>query len=369
MKMKYVQIHELISYPASNLNRDDLQRPKTVRMGDSTRLRISSQSLKRAWRVSDVMHEAFPEMGIRTNKLSEYIQEALEKGMTLKELISGGTAVTRQPVDRKIAKEYGASIDDRFRSQKASADDDSDDSDDKKGKKKEKKKQLLHYSPAELDRVDELMARISQGEKPEVPDMLSESDFPVDIAMFGRMVANDARFNCEAAVQVAHAFTVHKGVVEDDFFTAVDDLSGDDDQGAGHLSELGFGAGLFYMYICVDFELLRKNLGSEELARKALLKLIETSATVSPTGKQNTFASRAYASYILVEKGDRQPRSLSSAFLKPVRGDDMLKEAIDSIRRTESNMNSVFGMCYDDSYEMDVSTGTGSFEGLASFLQ
>ena len=104
--MKFVQIHELISYPASNLNRDDLQRPKTVRMGDSTRLRISSQSLKRAWRVSDVMHEAFPEMGIRTNKLSEYIQEALEKGMTLRELISGGTEVTRQPVDKKTAGGY-----------------------------------------------------------------------------------------------------------------------------------------------------------------------------------------------------------------------------------------------------------------------
>lgn len=362
--MKYVQVHELVSYPASNLNRDDLQRPKTVKIGESMRLRVSSQSLKRAWRVSDSMHDAFPEMGIRTNKLSQYIQTALERGMTLQDAIEDNGRVTRNPVDRKTAVKYGNLLDERIRNPKSSKE-----GEDKEKETGEKKKQLIHYTPAELKRIDEIMAKVSDGENPEIGLLNSDGQFPVDIAMFGRMVANDPRFNCEAAVQVAHAFTVHKATVEDDFFTAVDDLTPEDDSGAGHLGETGFGAGLFYLYICVDFELLVKNLGSEELAHEALMKLIEVSATVSPTGKQNSFASRAYASYILVEKGDRQPRSLSSAFLKPVRGDDLLKDSIEAIRKLESNMDSVFGRCYDDSYEMDVSAGKGSMDGLRTFLE
>lgn len=360
--MKYVQIHELVSYPASNLNRDDLQRPKTVKIGDSTRLRISSQSLKRAWRVSDTMHDAFPEMGVRTNKLSYYIQTALEKGMSLQDMLEDNGRITRNPVDKKVAAKYGNLLDDRLRNPKSST---AEDKDENKG---EKKKQLIHYAPSELKRVDEIMAKVSEGEDPDVGVLSSDNQFPVDIAMFGRMVAGDRKFDCEAAVQVAHAFTVHKAVIEDDFFTAVDDLTPEDDSGAGHLGETGFGAGLFYLYICVDFELLTKNMGSEELAHEALVKLIETSATVSPTGKQNSFASRAYASYILVEKGSKQPRSLSSAFLKPIRGDDLLQNSIDVMKELENNMDSVFGPCYDDSYEIDVSAGKGSIEGLRTFL-
>jgi CRISPR system Cascade subunit CasC len=168
--------------------------------------------------------------------------------------------------------------------------------------------------------------------------LLSKPRQAVDIAMFGRMLADSPAFNVEAAVQVSHAITVHKAAVEDDYFVAVDDLNnGQEDSGASHIGERGYGAGLFYLYLCIDRELLQENLGGDEaLTQRALEALLNAVTKVSPTGMQNSFASRAYASYVLAEKGDQQPRSLAQAFLKPVKpyGDqDMLAEAVKAINK------------------------------------
>ena len=66
---EFIQLHLLTNYAPSNLNRDDLGRPKTAKMGGVDRLRISSQSLKRAWRTSEVFEKAkVGQLGIRTKK-------------------------------------------------------------------------------------------------------------------------------------------------------------------------------------------------------------------------------------------------------------------------------------------------------------
>ncbi|MBA1329674.1 CRISPR-associated protein Cse4, partial [Candidatus Endoriftia persephone str. Guaymas] len=187
--------------------------------------------------------------------------------------------------------------------------------------------QLAHFSPEELAAIDALVDELAaSGEAPtqERLALLRERHTAADIALFGRMLASSPKYNTEAAAQVAHAISVHKVTVEDDFFTAVDDLNnGEEDMGAGHMGETEFAAGLFYQYICIDRDLLRKNLsGDTELADKTLDALIRAAATVAPCGKQNSFASRARASYILCERGEAQPRSLSVAFLKPVAGQD-----------------------------------------------
>ena len=142
------------------------------------------------------------------------------------------------------------------------------------------------------------------------------------------MMAAAPDFNVEAAAQVAHAITVHRTEVEDDFFSAVDDLNrGEDDRGAGHLGEAEFAAGLFYLYLCIDRDLLLRNLGGDQpLAMRTLRALLEAVVKVPPSGKQASFASRAYASYVLAEKGRMQPRSLAVAYLKPVAGEDYLAE-------------------------------------------
>ena len=131
------------------------------------------------------------------------------------------------------------------------------------------------------------------------------------------------------------------------------------------MGDTEFAAGLFYIYICIDKQLLINNLSShEELANTTLASLIEAVATVAPTGKQNSFASRARASYILCETGDQQPRSLSVAYLKPVEGKNMLDDAIKSLTHKRNNMDAVYGKCSDKQIEMNADTGEGSLQEI-----
>ena len=197
----------------------------------------------------------------------------------------------------------------------------------------------------------------------------------VDIAMFGRMLASKPEYEIEAACQVAHAISVHPVVIEDDYFTAIDDLNdGSENAGAAHIGETGFAAGLFYSYICINREQLIKNLGGdEELAMKAIKALTEAAVKVSPNGKQNSFGSRAYASYVLAEKGDQQPRSLSVAFLKPImnqgiEGVDFGTAAINALTTHRDNMDTVYGSCADDCCSFNALEGEGTLAELLAFV-
>ncbi len=204
--------------------------------------------------------------------------------------------------------------------------------------------------------------------------LLVRESTAVDIALFGRMLAAVPAFNFDAAVQVSHAITVHKAAAEDDYFSAVDDLNtGLKDKGAAHIGERGYGAGLFYLYVCINRELLKDNLGGDgALTGKALEALVHAMTKVSPTGMQNSHASRAYASYVLAEKGDQQPRSLAQAFLKPVKpfeDEDMLDKAVNAIAKRRDNFDKVYGACADARYEINVEKGEGSLTELVTFVQ
>jgi CRISPR system Cascade subunit CasC len=229
--------------------------------------------------------------------------------------------------------------------------------------------QLAHFGPAEISAIDELVAKLAardEGPADEELQLLRKSPGAVDIALFGRMVAANPVFNQEAAAQVAHAISVNAVQVEDDFFTAVDDLKPrEEDAGAAHMGEVEFGAGVFYLYICVDRHLLIENLSDDgQLAKRALRALTEAAATVAPTGKQATFASRARASYILAETGNQQPRSLAVAFLDPVRKGPILEEAIGRLTETTEKMDQVYGACAERRVTIDAVHGEGSFVGL-----
>jgi len=343
---RFIQLHLLTSYPPSNLNRDDLGRPKTAIMGGKARLRISSQSLKRAWRTSEIFENALNNhIGTRTKaKGLEVYEKLIEKG-----------------VSKKLAFESAKAIADVFGKLK------------KKDKENEfaelEIEQLAHISPEEDKAINALIDQIvSSQSKPEKEDLalLKKRHTASDIALFGRMLASDPKFNTEAAAQIAHAITVHPVVVEDDFFTAVDDLNnGDDDMGAGHMGDTEFSAGLFYLYACIDKQLLIENLSDDEaLANKTIASLIEAMATVAPTGKQNSFASRARASYILCETGDQQPRSLSVAYLKPVKGENMLEDAVKNLNERLENMDKAYGACADKRCSMNADTGEGSLQEI-----
>jgi len=347
---RFIQLHLLVSYPPSNLNRDDTGRPKTALIGDANRLRISSQSLKRAWRTSDSFEQALAGfIGVRTKEMGEKVYLSL----------------LEKDVDQKSAREWAKSIAGCFGKLKSS----------KKTEKNEDLhiEQLAHFSPEEQSAVTSLIERLAvSNEAPTDSELalLTNPKQAVDIAMFGRMLASSPRFNVEAAVQVAHAVTIHKVAVEDDYFSAVDDLNtGADDVGAAHIGETGFGAGVFYLYLCINRELLMENLGNDlELTTKALSALVHAATKVSPTGKQNSFASRAYAAYALAEKGDQQPRTLAQAFLKPVKGGDMLETAVGELTRRYQNFDKVYGACADDRKHFNVETGEGSLDELVRFI-
>lgn len=349
---QFIQLHLLTSYPPSNLNRDDLGRPKTAVLGGARRLRISSQSLKRAWRTSDLFQQALAgHVGTRTKAMGTEVFKALKAGgVPDKAARAAATRISgvfgKPKTARKGEEDTGARIE---------------------------IEQLAHFSPEERAAIDALVETLV-AEKREPTDeelkLLKKDHSAVDIALFGRMLADAPDYNVEAAAQVAHAVTVHATEVEDDYFSAVDDLNtGEGDRGAGHIGEAEFAAGLFYLYLCIDRDLLAENLGGdEELTRKALHSLVEAAAKVPPSGKQASFASRAYASYVLAEKGRQQPRSLCVAFLKPVQGGDFLSEAVRRLGETRESFDAVYGATVESVYEVDAARGNGRFDDLLGFV-
>ena len=338
----FLQLHLLTSYPPSNLNRDDMGRPKTARMGGVERLRVSSQSLKRHWRTSDLFESALSgHLGKRTKRLGvEVFDILLEGGITPKK-------ATEWAVD--IANVFG------------------------KGKKEELEiEQLVHVSLAEREAVHELARLLASEQRPaakEELDLLRKDRMDADIALFGRMLASKPIYNVEAACQVAHAISVHSVMVEDDYFTAVDDLNeGKEDLGASHIGEKGFAAAVFYSYICLDTDLLLQNLnGDQALVDRTIAALVEVAAKVSPSGSQNSFASGSMANYVLVEKGPQQPRSLSVAFLKPIKGENQLEDAIKALNNQYKIFDQVYDNCADERYVMDAVNGKGSLKEMVEF--
>lgn len=348
----FIQLHILTSYPPANLNRDDLGRPKTAKMGGVDRLRVSSQSLKRTWRTSDLFQSAMSgHLGTRTKRIGHGVYQGL----------------LARDVTEKMALEWTKEIAGQFGALKKDKDNPLNEIE---------IEQLVHVSPAEQQAIDNLVIKLAAKQRAPEKDelaLLRKEEQAVDIALFGRMLASKPAFNVEAACQVAHAISVHPVVIEDDYFTAVDDLNDySEDAGAAHIGETGFAAGLFYSYLCINKTLLVDNLGGDrQLADKAIASLTEAAVKVAPQGKQNSFGSRAYASYVMAEKGDQQPRSLSVAFLKPIdprQSDDFATDAIAALRQQQQNFDQVYGDCADGRYELNAVKAEGNFKELLSFI-
>lgn len=346
---RFLQLHFLTIYPLSNPNRDDLGRPKTANYGGAPRLRISSQALKRAARLSDVMQAHLKgHLGDRTQRIGEVVRDAVAEACDSDEQAS------------EIAK----TVTDIFGKLDAQAA--------KQGAIRTR--QLAFISPEERFAAIELARQALGGEKlPPGKELkklvLRTADGAADVAMFGRMLADDPDFNREAAVQVSHALTTHRALVEDDYYTAVDDLKLlAEDAGAGFVGEAGFGSGVFYTYACVDTDLLAENLdGDLELAARAAGTLVEALATATPSGKRNSFAHQTRAGYIRAESGDAQPRSLAGAFFKPVEGQDLMAASVHALEEMAERMDAAYGACAEASETMNVAEGRGTLAAVRAF--
>lgn len=365
---RFIQLHMLTAYPPANLNRDDQGSPKTAKMGGYDRLRVSSQCLKRTWRTSESFEQALADhIGTRTKEMGLKVYDRL---------IEHG-------VKHKDALEWTKSIAGVFGKLKTLSKKETEGLKKLPPEDRQKKElveveieQLAFFDTEEEQRMmelaDKLAANNEEPSKDEL-DLLRNHVTSADIALFGRMLASSPAFNIEAACQVAHAISVHPVVIEDDYFTAIDDLNdGLDDLGASHIGETRFAAGLFYSYICINRELLIENLGGDEaLAIKAIRALIDAAVKVAPSGKQNSFASRAYASYVLAEKGDQQPRSLSVAYLKPINpreNDDFVPDSIQALIKQKNSFDKVYGACADDRYELNVPEEKGTLDEMLEFV-
>ena len=308
--VRFLQIHSLHGYSAVLLNRDDSGLAKRMTYGGTIRTRVSSQCLKRHWRVAESVH-------------------ALQR-------IEGAVAAvrSRETVTRRVVEplantghdaELITAIETAF--QTAVYGD--------KGDKRSNRQPLLLGEPeiAYLADAARKIAETHKGEpkaaaaaakdwtkksKANMKALRDNCSLPGGIiaALFGRMVTSDTEANIDAAIHVAHAFTVHAEESESDYFTVVDDLHRiEDDAGADHIGETELTSGLFYGYVVVDRGMLLSNLGGDaDMAGEVVERLIHLIATVTPGAKLGATAPYGYASWIMVEAGDRQPRSLAEAF-------------------------------------------------------
>ena len=346
---RFVQIHILTHYPASNPNRDDLGRPKTAVIGGVQRQRISSQAIKRSLRTSEVFADALQgKLGSRTQRLGEIIDKHL-KG-------SGVDDARAAEIARTVAAAFGKI--------KPEKDDDP-----------LQIEQLAFVSPDERRRALELADKAASGEKlPSDKDLVKElllpADGAVDIAMFGRMLANTPDFNRDAAVQIAHAITTNRVDVEDDYYTAVDDLKEiEEDAGAGFVGEAGFGSGVYYVYANIDTRLLLKNLdGDEALARTGVAALVRALSSATPGGKRNSFAHFVRPEFMMVEHVTSQPFNLFSAFDKPVEGPGLEGKSVKALLEKRDAFAKVYGEWWSANKVMHVGAAdTETIDALADF--
>ena len=326
---RFLQIHTLHSYPAALLNRDDSGLAKRMPFGGATRTRVSSQCLKRHWRMADdefavgnidgsqdavrsreivtrrVM-QPLRESGEYSEDLLSGVEEEFQKGVYGP---SGTTRSGRQPLLLGLPEVKYLQAQARAVCEVHSGEADA---------AVEAAKLLFSNQRANEQRENFRAFRQSAA----LPGGLVG-------ALFGRMVTSDPGANIDAAVHVAHAFTVHPEESESDYFSVVDDLQdAEDDPGADHIGDVELTAGLFYGYVVVDVPGLVSNLegceagdwhsADRELATKVVENLIHLIATVSPGAKLGSTAPYAYADLMLVEAGSRQPRSLANAFREPV---------------------------------------------------
>ena len=345
----FLQIHTLTSYAAALLNRDDAGLAKRIPFGSAERMRVSSQCLKKHWR--DALHHVldmpggirsrmFFEREICRRAIAGGVAEEMARQMSealLKKLVQGGQDKTN-PLRLNQPVLFGKPEADYF------------------------VHLISECAKSGDDPVATLDARLKteKGNLRALMQAAGQDDLVSGIegAMFGRFVTSDILARTDAAVHVAHAFTVHPLATEIDYFTVVDDLKeAHEDSGAAHAGDMELGAGLFYGYVVVDVPLLVSNLcgcdakdwasqPTEALtdARNVLTGLIDAIATVSPGAKLGSTAPYARAACVLLESGKNQPRTLANAYLKAMKlNSDPMQQAVDALGDHLTGIDAMYG--------------------------
>lgn len=315
-KNLFVDIHAVQTVPPANLNRDDTNSPKTATYGCVRRLRVSSQSWKKAMRDYFASIPENRNVGVRTRFISDLIIKAIMKRdpeKTYDEALELSDVVLHNIYKKKA---YNSNIE--------IIEADSENSPD--GKKHLKNKVLFFMSTIQADRLAGILLDPDLDEKKrnKAIENALKTDNSVDQALFGRMVADDKSLDIDAAAQVAHAIGVQKAQPEFDFFTAVEDnkLEADNSAGAGMMGTVEFSSSTLYRFADVSLHQLEENLGDKEAVADAVVEFVDAFVNSVPSGKQNTFAAHTLPAAVVVTLRDSRPISYVGAFEKPIDGDN-----------------------------------------------
>jgi CRISPR system Cascade subunit CasC len=325
MTPRFIQIHFLSAWPGALLNRDDAGLAKRLPFGGVVRTRVSSQCLKRHWRMADdprALQVLAREAGV----------EGTRSKIVIERLVTG-------PLRAQFPPELIDAIEQAFLEKFYG-----------RSAKDAKQRQALLFGAAEIGwmrrEADAIAGAATSAKeataacealfKEQRANLSAMRDQAVlagslEAALFGRMVTSDPAANVDAAIHVAHAFTVHEEEPELDYFTVVDDLRNreeGDDAGAAGVFDTELTSGLYYGYVVVDVPALIANLTGEKsdwagdvdrsLAARVVENLVWLIAEISPGAKKGSTAPYSRAELVLIEAGERQPRTLANAFREPV---------------------------------------------------
>jgi CRISPR system Cascade subunit CasC len=337
MAARFLQIHTLTNYPASLLNRDDAGFAKRMLFGGAVRTRISSQCLKRHWRVYD------GENSLKSIDAPETVRSRVSfERFVVKPLVTEGIDehVARLAAHKIVGKVLGSEAKQEKAERRGGKK--KNDQEMPAAQKRVATEQVTVLGRPELDYLYQLARDAIQAAhgipeqvEKEIDQRTDEKELKKNLqalrpgsleaglgaALFGRMVTGDILSRSDAAIHVAHAMTVHSQMAESDYFTAIDELEREEgEQGSGHINASELTSGLFYGYVVVDVKGLVENLGDNRaLAGDVVQRLVHMVSTVSPGAKKGSTAPYAYSHLVLVEDGSAQPRTLQNAFIEPVR--------------------------------------------------
>ncbi|MGI6325454.1 MAG: type I-E CRISPR-associated protein Cas7/Cse4/CasC [Saccharofermentanales bacterium] len=286
----FLDIHVIQTIPPSNVNRDDTGSPKTAQYGGARRARVSSQAWKKAMRDYFNENGAQSNVGVRTLNVVQYVANKILK---LDPRISEADAF--QQAEKVINAAGITTKDGRARA-------------------------LFFIGNVQAKALAK--AALDGVEDKKILQAILNDNPAVDIALFGRMVADDPSLNEDASAQVAHAISTHAVQTEFDFFTAIDDLSPEDNAGAGMLGTIEFNSSAMYRYANVAVHELYRQLDDKEQTLNTLKLFIEAFANSMPTGKSNTFANQTLPQAIVVTVRNDRPVNLVSAFEEPVKSSE-----------------------------------------------
>lgn len=314
MTRTFIDVHILQTVPPSCVNRDDTGSPKSARYGGVKRARVSSQAWKRATRKAfDDLLEA-SDLGVRTKRVVDMVTEDL--------VASGVSSEDAEPLATEAVLSSGLKL------TKA-----------RKGTRQETEflvlvswqqaQALAGLARAALEsaggEITGALADLKSAEGKRAAKRILQQGNSLDLALFGRMVANDTDLNVDATCQVAHALSVHAADSEFDYFTAVDDLKvgaddpdGAADAGAGMIGTVEFTSATLYRYASIDAVHLAEALGDAEMTERGIAAFLQAFVTSMPTGKINTFGNRTLPEAVVVSIREDQPVSYVGAFETPI---------------------------------------------------